>query len=368
MRYLKPITLSDNVGEQLSIDVLEGAYQLINYDDEDDEALIQDFDLRYGDKYADVLRQVREFVSSLRENVGERIKRSYELLADHAMGKVKGFGDAAYALVKYMGLGGDEDVLKVQFRLMGFNESVLTELIRAGILMHRRRGIVFVPEYLIPRLLEVSGDIPTPNVRESLSGLDQLGYVAVESAAFGSRPIGWLFRAIYGIDFRELVLKTRIDNILDGSIGELVLNPTIDLRELRSVIHEMKDSSARAMRRIISPHGQYTYSKVARCGIVYTVFGEGGRELIMLYPWIVPSRRVLEYHSREDRVIVIMHRPGGEFTDIMNEHINDIPPRTGFVFISGSDAMVYKPQSMGRAFDSFLDFLYRSNLRVTYLN
>ncbi|WP_252901307.1 hypothetical protein [Vulcanisaeta sp. JCM 14467] len=106
------------MGEQLSIDVLEGAYQLINYDDEDDEALIQDFNLRYGDRYADVLRQVREFISSLGENVGERIKRSYELLADYAMDRVRGFGDAAYALVKYMGLGGNEDVLKVQFRLM----------------------------------------------------------------------------------------------------------------------------------------------------------------------------------------------------------------------------------------------------------
>ena len=356
------------MGEQLSIEVLEGAYQLINYDDEDDEALIRDFNLRYGDGYVDVLRQAKELISSLGKDVGERIRRFYELLADHSMSKVKGFGDAAYALVKYMGLGGNEDILKVQFRLMGFNEGVLTELIRAGILMHRRRDVVFVPEYLIPRLLEISGDIPTPNVRESLSGLDQLGYVAVESAAFSSRPISWLFRAIYGIDFREFMLKTRINNVLDGSIGELILNPVIDLRELRAVIHEIKDSSARAMRRVISPHGQYTYSKVARCGIVYTVFGEGGRELIMLYPWIVPSRRVLEYHPREDRVIVIMHRPSEEFVDLMNEHADDIPPRTGFVFISGGEAMVYKPRSLNRAFDSFLDFLYRSNLRVTYLN
>ncbi|WP_243679032.1 hypothetical protein [Vulcanisaeta distributa] len=37
--------------------------------------------------------------------------------------------------------GGDEGVLKVQFRLMGFNEDVLTELVRAGVLMHRRRGV-----------------------------------------------------------------------------------------------------------------------------------------------------------------------------------------------------------------------------------
>ncbi|WP_054842755.1 hypothetical protein [Vulcanisaeta distributa] len=225
-----------------------------------------------------------------------------------------------------------------------------------------------MPEYLIPRLLEMSGDVPIPSIREILSGLDALGLVAVESAAFGSKPINWLFRAIYGVDFKDFVLRVRIDNVLDGSIGELILNPSIDLRELRSVIHDMKDSSARAMRRVLSPHGQYTYSKVARCGIVYTVFGEGGRELIMLYPWIVPSRRVLDYHPREDRVIVIMHRPSEEFTDIMSEHTNDLPPRTGFVFISGNEAVVYKPQSMNRSFDSFLDFLYGSNLRVTYLN
>ncbi|GAB6947559.1 hypothetical protein JCM16161A_16890 [Vulcanisaeta sp. JCM 16161] len=354
--------------ESLDINVLEGAYQLINYDDEDDEALIQDFNLRYGDEYVEILRRARELVSSLGEDASGRIKRFYESLADHSMGKIRGFGNAVYALVKYMGLGGDEDVLRIQFRLVGFNEDVLTELIRAGVLMHRRRGILFVPEYLIPRLLEMSGDIPTPNIRESLSGLDTLGLVAVESAAFGSKPISWLFRAIYGVDFREFVVKTRIDNVLDGSIGELILNPIIDLRELRTVIHEMKDSSARAMRRVIGPHGQYTYSRIARCGVVYTVFGEGGRELIMLYPWIVPSRRVLDYHPREDRVIVIMHRPSEEFADVMGRHVNDLPQRTGFVFISGDEAVVYKPQSMSRAFDSFLDFLYRSNLRVTYLN
>jgi len=356
------------VGEQLNTEVLEGVYQLINYDDEREETLIQDFSLRYGDRYMDVLNRVREFISSIGEDVGNRIKRFYETLADHSMSKVRGFGNAAYALVKYMGLGGDENVLKVQFTLMGFNEDIITELIRAGVLMHRRRGVLFVPEYLIPRLLEMSGDIPIPNIRESLGDLDALELVAVESAAFGSKPISWLFRAIYGIDFKEFVLKTRIGNILDGSIGEPILNPVIDLRELRTVIHEMKDSSARSMRRIISPHGQYTYSRIARCGIVYTVFGEGGRELIMLYPWILPSRRILDYHSREDRVIIIMHRPGEEFTDIMNKHVSDLPPHTGFVFISGNETMVYKPQSLDRAFDSFLDFLYRSNLRVIYLN
>ncbi|WP_243675690.1 hypothetical protein [Vulcanisaeta distributa] len=190
----------------------------------------------------------------------------------------------------------------------------------------------------------------------------------MESAAFSSRPIGWLFRAIYGIDFKELIHSVRIDGVLDGSIGELILNPAIDLRELRAVIHEMKDSSARYMRRVLSPHGQYSYSRVARCGIVYTVFGEGGRELIMLYPWIVPSRRALNYHSREDRVIVIMHRPSEEFADLMDMHTDELPPRTGFVFISNNEALVYRPQYLNNAFDSFLDFLYRSNLRVSYLN
>ncbi len=356
------------VGEESSIDVLEGAYQLINYEDEVEDALVQDFRLRYGDRYAEVLNRAREFVTSAGGDVGGRIRRFYELLADKAMGKVRGFGNAVYALVKYLGLGGDEDVLRVQYRLMGFDEGVITELLRVGVLMHRNRDVLFVPEYLIPRLLEVSGDIEAPNVRESLSGLDTLGLVAVEAAAFGSRPINWLFRAIYGIEFKDFVLRTRIDSVIDGSIGELILNPTIDLRELRSIIHEMKDSGARSMRRVISPHGQYAYSRVARCGVVYTVFGEGGRELIMLYPWIVPSMRVLNYHPREDRVFVVMHRPSEAFADIVGRHVNELPQRTGFVFISGNEAVVYKPQLMSRAFDSFLDFLYGSNLGVTYLN
>ncbi|WP_243679031.1 hypothetical protein [Vulcanisaeta distributa] len=95
------------MGEPLSVDVLEGGvYQLINYDDEDEEALIQDFRLRYGgDRYMEILKRSRELLASLGgEDAGDRVRRFYELLADHSMGKVRGgFGDAAYALVKYMG-------------------------------------------------------------------------------------------------------------------------------------------------------------------------------------------------------------------------------------------------------------------------
>ncbi|GGI67278.1 hypothetical protein [Vulcanisaeta souniana] len=349
-------------------DVLEGAYQLLNYDDEDESALMQDFGLRYGDRYLEIYNDAQEFINSLGEDADARVRKFYELLADHAMSRVRGFGNAVYALAKYLGLGGDETVLSIQFRLMGFGDHVVTELIRAGMLMHRSRDVLFVPEYLIPRLLEVSGDVITPNVRDALSGLGSVELAIVESAAFGSKPINWLFRAIYGTDFRELLPSIRIDNLLDGSTGELIINPAIDIRELRTALHEMKDYNARTMRRTISPHGQYTYSRIARCGVVYTVFGEGGRELIMLYPWIVPSRRILDYHSRENRVIVIMREPSDEFTDIMNKHADELPPRTSFIFINGNEALVYKPQALDRAFDLFLDFLYRSNLRVTYLN
>ncbi len=356
------------VGEPLNTDVLEGAYQLLNYDDEDEEALMRDFSLRYGDGYVEVYNGARGFINSLGEDADVRIRRFYELLADHAMSKVRGFGNAAYALAKYLGLGGNEEALSVQFRLMGFGDHVITELIRAGILMHRRRDVLFVPEYLIPRLLEMSGDVVTPNVKDALSGLGSVELAIVESAAFGSKPISWLFRAIYGTNFQEFLPSIRIDNILDGSTGELIINPVIDIRELRTALHEMKDYNARTMRRTISPHGQYMYSRVARCGVVYTVFGEGGRELIMLCPWIVPSRRILDYHSRENRVIVIMHEPSDEFTEIMNRHADELPPRTGFIFINDNETFIYRPHTLDKAFDLFLDFLYRSNLKVTYLN
>lgn len=171
------------------------------------------------------------------------------------MSRVRGgFGNAVYALAKYLGLGGDETVLSIQFRLMGGfgGDHVVTELIRAGMLMHRSRDVLFVPEYLIPRLLEVSGDVITPNVRDALSGLGSVELAIVESAAFGSKPINWLFRAIYGTDFRELLPSIRIDNLLDGSTGELIINPAIDIRELRTALHEMKDYNARTMRRTIS--------------------------------------------------------------------------------------------------------------------
>lgn len=351
-----------------SVELLECLYQLINYVDEDDEALIRDAMLRYGGDYSRICNEARNMLRSLGEGVNEEVRRYYELLADHVMGKIKGLGDAAYALARYMGLGGREDVLKVQFRLMGFPDSVVEDLIRVGALMHRARDTLFVPEYLISRFLEISGNVSVPRIEEVLSSVGTTELVLVEAATFGVKPINWLFRAIYGVDFRDLVLRARVDGLLDGSTGELILNPAIEVQEIKALIHGIKDSAARSLRRALGPHGQYMYSKVVRCGVVYTVFGEGGRELIILCPWVLPSRRLLEYHSREDRAIVVGTGPSADFTDLVNEHIDELPPRTGFVFISGNEAMVYKPRVLGRSFDSFLDFLYRSNYRVVYLN
>ncbi|MGC9153188.1 MAG: hypothetical protein ACP5GY_05585 [Vulcanisaeta sp.] len=356
------------MGSVPDVRVLEGVYQLIHYEDEDEEALIRDFSMRYGDDYMNIYSRAKELLNSLGENADSEVRRYYELLADHAVGKIRGFGDAAYALARYMGLGGDEAVLKVQFRLMGFGEDVVDELIRAGVLMHRYRGVLFVPEYLVPRLLEMSGYVTAPDVRNILGGLSDAELAVVESVAFGSKPIDWLFRAIYGVGFRELVSGIRINGFLDGSTGELVLNPVIDIQELRAILHEIKDFSARSIKRLIGPHGQYTYSKLVRCGVVYTVFGEGGRELILLCPWVLPSRRLLDYHSREDRVFIIMRRHGEEFVEIVSKHAGELPVRTGFVFIRDNEAFVYKPRAFSRSFDSFLDFLYRSNIKVNYLD
>jgi len=356
------------VSNQSSAETLECLYQLLNYVDEDDEALIRDATLRYGNDYLEICNQARGLLSSLGDRADGEVRRFYELLADHAMGRIRGFGNAAYALARYMELGGREVVLRVQFRLMGFAEDVVEDLIRAGVLMHRSRDVLFVPEYLIPRLLEISGDITIPDVKELLSSANIRELMAVEAAVFGARPVNWLFRAIYGMDFRELITGTRIDGLLDGSVGELILNPAIDVQAVRALIHEMKDSAARSFKRVLSPHGQYMYSRVARCGVVYTVFGEGGRELILLCPWVIPSRRFLDYHSREERVIVVGTSPSNEFAELMRRHTEELPSRTGFVFLSNNEAMVYSPRASSKSFDSFLDFLYRSNLKVTYLN
>ena len=351
-----------------SIETLECLYQLINYADEDDEALIRDAMLRYGNDYSRICNEARNILKSLGEKANEEVKKYYELLADHVMNRIKGLGNAAYTLTKYMGLGGREDILKVQFKLMGFPDSVIEDLIRAGALMHRTRNTLFVPEYLIPRFLQITGNVNVPRIEEVLSNVGTTELVLMEAAAFHAKPINWLFKAIYGVDFRDLVLRTRVDGILDGTTGELILNPAIDIQEIRALIHGIKDSAARSLRRALGPHGQYMYSKTVRCGIVYTLFGEGGRELIILCPWILPSRRLLEYYSREDRAIVVNTSPSTDFTDLINKHIDELPPRTGLVFLSGNEAIVYKPRVLSKSFDSFLDFLYRSNYRVVYIN
>ncbi|MFB6470877.1 MAG: hypothetical protein TU36_006565 [Vulcanisaeta sp. AZ3] len=356
------------MNKQPNPEVLECLYQLINYVDDEEGTLVRDAQLRYGDSYIDICRQAKDLKSSLGEGINNVIRRLYDLLADYVMDRIRGLGDAAYALARYMGLGGLESVLRVQFRLMGFSENTLENLIRAGVLMHRSKDILFVPEYLISRFLAISSSVMAPNIREVLSNVNVKGLLIIEAAAFNAKPIGWLFRAIYGLDFKDLIRDTRIDNIVDGSLGEPILSPIIDVQELRALIHEMKDSGARSLRRALGPHGQYMYSKVVRCGVVYTVFGEGGRELILLCPWVLPSKRLLDYHAEEDRVMVIGWKPSQDFADAISRHSDDAPTRTGFVFISNKEAMVYKPRLYDQSFDSFLDFLYRSNLKVSYLN
>ncbi len=344
--------------------VLETAYQLINYDDEDTQPLIHDLMLRYGEEYGVVYDKAWELIDNLGMDIIKRISPEF---IESIMSRMRGMGNALY-LLRLVGFGGDEGVLRAQFRLSGLGEGYVEDLIRVGALMHRSRNLLFTPEYLLGSMVNVVGELPKPNIPELLGKSDPLSLSVLEAVAFNLRIINWMYRAIHGVDFKEALIRARINGLLESVDGEPVLNPVVEPQEVRLAIYEAKDSGARYIKRVIAPHGQYIFSRLIRCGVVYTVFGGAGRELIILCPWVTPSVGLMKYHSNEDRVIVTTQKPSEHFINEVNEHINELPQRTGFVFIEEGGAWVMRPRYVSKSFDSFLDFLYRSNLVVNYLD
>ncbi len=352
------------------IEVWETLYQLLNYCDEDMSALFNDLRMRYGNGYKEILDEAKRLLTSLGSKAAEAVQAKYEVLKNAVLERLDDKSRKALCVLsRYMGLGGREDILRIQFSLLGLEGSIIDELIEKGVLMHKSRDILFVPEYLIRASLDIPLEGFQIDLRGVLQNLTPLQLAIIESIAFGVRPVEWLFKAIYGVGYKEALANAKINRVLNiSSQGEPVLNPAIDILELRSLIHELKDKGARNMKGIIMPHGQYGYVKAIRCGVEYTAFGGSLRGLLILCPWIMPSKRLLEFYKNENRAIIIAVRPSEHFAQILNEHQDDIPPRTGFIFLHERKAYVYKPRLFGKSFDSMLDFLYRSRLEVEYLN
>ena len=350
-------------------ELAEAAYQLLIYRGHSEGVLLRDFELRYGARFGVLFEEARSLVSKLDDRGRASLKGEILRMAGSIVEVVRSRGcsglERALKVLELAGLGGFEAVVKAQLELASLDGGIFVELLRCGFLMHDSEDTVVVPEYLIGAVTSIEAELPKPQVDDLIDSIqDELTLAVVEAAIFKSKPHPDAFRALYGVEFADALKTLNVPGLVRYVDGEVVLNPLLDPLELRGCIHRVKDFGARQLRARLSPHGQYTYSRRLRCGVVYTIFGGAGPMLIMLMPWILPTRTLLGYHAGEARVFVVKGRFREGSIDLVELGI--VPERTGFVFISGSEAHVVRPRRMTRQFDEFLSLLYRAGLNVLY--
>jgi len=354
---------------ELDPEDLELAYQMFIYRDEDPGALLSDIKARYGT--LDAYLRFKDTVAQLKNDESWKniLSSRRKELAALVMSRLKDrFRSALCILASRMGLGGKESVIRAQFSLAGFSD-IVDELVKAGVLMHDSNTTLIVPEYLIQELIQIKDcpdDLDPSGILDTIK--DHLTMAIIESVAFSSKPIPSLFKALYGVSYSEGARSISVEGLMSYVDGDLVLNPLIDHMRLRQLMHGLKDARARFMRRIISPHGQYVYSRRIRCGVVYTAFSGSSRVILLLCPWILPTRTLMEYHSGETRVLITTQPFRETILDYARTSIDWRLRDLGFVFLNTDEgnAIVIRPGKGDREFEASLDFLYRSNIRVLY--
>lgn len=348
----------------------EAYYQALKAADE--EALIADYSLRYGNDYQQLLDKYRGIPYLDEEEKGDKLRSleasfpALESLVKHRLAELNVPSDVLGLLWHYMKTQASEVNLRIQL-LMARRDCSLTDLMRAGVLMHASRDLLFIPDYLIQFLMSIPAPRPIRAGDTLAKYMDSpLDMALIELAAWGIHPNRAFMTAMYGVDpLKGLDAEFVGDIARLGANDEAVLNPLLDPMELRREIMKIKDSRGRELRRRIGLHGEYTFNKSIRCGAVYMLFSESRRGIMFLCPWLTVFNKLINTYVGTPKLVVLdmPYRPeAGEFYRKRlagNYGLRNV----AFAFMDGNEVTVLRPR--GNFFEELIDVLYEGNFSVT---
>ena len=348
----------------------EAHYQALKAADE--EALEMDYSLRYGNDYRILIDKYRKELSLDDEEKTiklEELEGRYGLIEGLVRRRLDDLGvpeDALGLLWHYMKAQASEVNLRMQL-LMARRDCSLTDLLRAGVLMHASKNLLFIPEYLIPFLMRTTAPKPLRSSDVLAKYVDSpLDMALAEVAAWNVRPNRAFMTAIYGVDPLKALDAEFIGDVARlGDGEEPVLNPLLDPMELRRELIKIKDSMSRELRNRIGIHGEYAFNKSIRCGATYMLFSENRRGIMFLCPWLAVFNKLLRTYVGTPKLVVIEAPYRPEAGDFYRRRVaSDYGLRNvAFAFMEGNDVTILKPR--GNFFEELIDVLYEGNFSVT---
>ncbi len=356
------------------IEFLETAYQACNVSDID--ILRGDVILRCGtEKINDYIIEMIRLDAEAKEELRKYIVEHFgEKLRNLVLSRLSQDIKNALAIIAKCVLY-EKNIYNIQamFKLSELDLSI-NELLRLGLLMRVSLSEVIVPEYLIEFLLSQQRELEIDiyDILQNMSN-DYTNLALLEIVLFNLRPDRELFRTMYGIDYAEYVKRLHIPRLVMyvKETNNLITNPLTSIEELRRTYHEFKNFKSRNLCRRLNIHGTYNYVKSIRCGTVCTLYSSVEKALIILSPWLVITRKLLQYLSNVPRMIITNIPVNKDFIDrYYTEFTRKYPElnKVLLVFLHEETAYVFKPRKLSRVHDTLLDTLYSSNFEVIELS
>ncbi len=355
-----------------NVEILETAYQILIAENID--VVVQDCMIRYGEECQSIIEEARRFVEGSCKDVDREecinmiIREHGEKIARLVMERAGSRFSLFRPVIRYFNRNAHSPVthgeLKCVLSLCNIDADI-TELLRLGIIMHVNLDSVLVPHYLS---LYDECSIDFENDVENVTS-DPARAAILEGLIEGVRPIYEIFEKIYGVPPNDPALYNigRICMYCED-IGRSIIHPCIDMYELRNLFHEIKHARARRLFRVIEPGmGHVKYSKKVGALISYVMLGPGEHGILMFMPWILPSRRLENYHSSSARIIITSVPFRREFAEYFHTNLEELKTfrNTAFLFVQEGLAYLVAPSKKSRNLDSLLDLIYRSGLEIT---
>jgi hypothetical protein len=339
------------------------------------DALIMDFNLRYGER-ADYMLNEALKVYSLDLDSKVKVRRSIvnELVYrvdDLVSPRLNSLGiDLAPILITwyYIGNGERVDRLRELLSMTGHRINI-DDGVKAGLLMRIDKSTVVIPEYLANYLSRLNPPQQLDSSSIVFNNIDNsIFMVTLETIIRGLRPIDGFIRAFYGEGIRDALASGLLEPVARLYGNDVLINPLVDQRSLRIALARAKDTRARVIKHSLSMYGRYMFDRGLYCGVNY-MFTYSSRSLVAyLCPWTPLYRSIVNKYHGVRSMIVLGVRFRENMVEFLSQEKYKRPELSKVMFVTLDQASslihaIYQRESMG-LMDDVLDILYETIYKV----
>ncbi len=319
------------------------------------ERIISELEERYGEARETMLSELASMCTEYINDVVSQIVSSRDLLLLAAFFAKNQFYPVPLAK------------LRTYVEMMSLDVDI-DSLIRKGVLLRISENDVAMPAFVESLVLQPYCDLSLDEVIENIQQ-NHILLSVLEAYVDGKSPEVELFEKLYGVTYEDALARVSLHRVAKfcPETRELVMNPCIDLYELREKLHEFKKARARNILRqldVTMGYGKYSRRLGALSHVI--AFGPGVHGILLSAPWLVPTRGLERYMSNIARLIITCIPFRREFAEYFHQLLEQTSTfrKTAFAFLQEGVVYLVAPERRDKVLDSMIDFLYRCGLEV----